>query len=80
MHEADGDDVQEVELLASAALGDDEARVLEHAEMLHHAEARHRRPPLELAERLPVALLELVEEAAARGIREGFEDVIHAGL
>ena len=41
--------------------------------MLHHAEAGHLEPALQLAERLAVALEELVEEMAAGRVGQGPE-------
>src|SRR4051794_17693999 len=75
--EADRDRVQEVELLATAPLRRHEARVLEHAQMLHHAEARHRQPALEAAQRLPVVAKELVQQTSPRGISQRPEHLIH---
>src|SRR5215813_8907832 len=40
--EPDGNDVQEVQLLAAALLGRDETGLFEHLQVLHDAEARHR--------------------------------------
>src|SRR5512140_3802997 len=42
----DGNGVEEVELGAARTSGADEVRPLEHLEVLHHAEARHRREPV----------------------------------
>ena len=67
-----------MELFAPTPLGLDEARLLELPQMLHHSEARHREVPLERAERLPVLLEELVEQAAAGGVGEGSEHLVHA--
>ena len=57
-----------------------EARLLEHPQVLHDAEARHRQPPLERAQRLPVLLEQLVEQAPARRVGEGLEHRVHAGI
>ena len=72
---ADGDGVEEVLLLASHLAGGDEVGVFEHAEVLHHAEARHRKLLLERGEALPVLLEQLVEQGPAGGIRDGLENV-----
>jgi len=76
----DRDRVQVVVLLAAGAARRHEARRLEDAQVLHHAEAghpRHRRH--QLPERAAVALEEEVEEVPAGGIRQGAEDrVVHA--
>jgi hypothetical protein len=76
--ELDRDRVQEVELLAAAAPGRDQVRVLEHLEVFHHAEAGHRQPCLELGQRLPVVGEELVEELPPRRVGERLEHRIHA--
>jgi hypothetical protein len=76
--EPDRNRVEEVVLLAAAPARDHEAGLLEHLEVLHHAEARHRQPLLERAERLPVLLEQLVEQAAARRVGEGLEHGVHA--
>jgi hypothetical protein len=76
--EPDRDRVQEVELLAPTPLRGHETRFLEHPEVLHDAEARHRQPLLERAECLPVLLEQLVEQAAARRVGEGLEHCVHA--
>jgi hypothetical protein len=69
--------IEEVELLAAAAFGDDQAGLLEHAQVLHDAKTSHRQPALERAQRLPVALEQLVEQAAAGGVANRPEDVVH---
>ena len=56
--------------------GDDEARLLEDAQVLHDAEARHLELGLELRERAAVALEEPVEEMPARRIGERPEDPV----
>jgi len=43
------------------------------AKVLHHAEARHRQAALELAERLPIVLKKLVQQAPSSRIRERLE-------
>jgi hypothetical protein len=73
----DRDGVQEVELLAPAALADHESRLLEYPQVLGDPEARHLEALDERAERLPVALEEGVEQRAPGGIGEGLEDVVH---
>src|SRR3712207_7592438 len=45
---------QEVQLLAAAPPARHEVRLLEHAQVLHDAEASHRQPGLERGQRLPV--------------------------
>ena len=66
-----------MELLATAPARGHEARLLEHPQVLHHAEARHRQPLLQRAEALPVLPEQLVEQAAARGVGEGPEHIVH---
>src|SRR5207247_7690007 len=75
--EPDRDGVQEVQLLAPALLRDPEAGLLEHPQVLHHAEARHRQSPLERAERLPVFLEQRVEQPPARRGGKGPEHCLH---
>ena len=76
--EPDRDGVQEVQLLAPAPLGHDEAGLLEHSQVLHHAEARHRQAPLERAQCLAFLFEQLVEQPAACRVGEGPEHIIHA--
>ena len=57
--------------------GHDEPGLLEHPQVLHHAEARHRHALLERAQRLPVLALERVEQAAPRRVGERLEHVVH---
>ena len=79
MDEPDRDGVQEMQLLAPAPPGHDQTRLFEQLQVLHHAEARHRQPLFERAQRLPVLLEQLVEQAAPRRVGEGFEHVVHGG-
>ena len=55
----------------------DRPRLLEHAQVLHHAEARHRKPLLERRERLAVLGEQLVEQAPARRVGESLEPRVH---
>jgi hypothetical protein len=75
--EPDRDGVEEVELLPASPLGGDETGLLEHAQVLHHAEARHRQPLLQRAQRLPVFVEEGVKQLSARGVGEGLENCVH---
>ena len=77
VHQPDGDGVEEVQLVPAAPLGHDQAGVLEHPEVLHDADAGHRQPSLELAERLPVLAEQLVEQAPSGGVGESGEYRIH---
>jgi hypothetical protein len=73
--------VQEVQLLPARTARRHEPRVLQHAQVLHHAEAGHRELRLELGQRAPVAHEEPVEEVPPGGIGERPEHavvVVHA--
>ena len=74
--EPDRHRVQEVQLLPALPAGDDEPGVLEHAEVLHDAEAGHLELGLELRERAAVALEEPVEEMAPGRVGERLEDLV----
>src|SRR5688500_13188031 len=76
VNEPDGHGVEEVELHAPPPARDHEARFFEHLEMLHHAEARHLELPLELAQRLPVPLVQQIEQEASRRIAQRLEHQI----
>src|SRR5439155_25115355 len=65
--ELNGDRVQEMQLLPTASPGRHQASLFEHAQVLHHTEARHGETPLERCERLPILLEELIEETATSG-------------
>ena len=75
--EPDRDRVEEVELLPTLSLRDDEPGFLELLEVLHHAEARHREAFGERVQRLAVLPEELVEEAPPGGVGERSEHVVH---
>ena len=77
MDEPNRDRVQEVELLATLAPRRDEIRLLEHPQVLHHAEAGHRQALLERRQCLPVLGEELVEELAPRRIGKRPEHRVH---
>ena len=64
--------------LAPAPPRDDEMSFLEDAQVLGDAEAAHGKPLLERGERLPVAAVQLVKQAAPGGVRECPEDLVHA--
>ena len=63
-------------LAAPGPPGGDESRLLEHAQVLHHAEAGHLQLALELGERAAVTLEEPVEEVPPRRVGEGLEDTV----
>ena len=67
-----------MQLLAAALSRGDEARLFQHAQVLHHAEPRHRDALAQLAQRLPVALEESIEQLAAARIGERFEHLVHS--
>src|SRR4051794_26994223 len=75
--EPDRDGVEEVQLLAAAPASDYEVRLLEHLQVLHHAEARHRQPALERGERLAVLLEQEVEQRPPRRVRQRLEHLVH---
>jgi hypothetical protein len=72
----DGHCVQEVQLLPPRPARDHEPRVLQHAQVLHDAEARHRQLRLELGEGAPVAHEQPVEQEAPGGIGERLEHAV----
>jgi hypothetical protein len=74
--EPDRHRVQEVQLLPPRPARDHEARVLQHAQVLHDAEARHRQLRLQLGQRAPVARVEPVEQEPPGGIRERLEHAV----
>jgi hypothetical protein len=76
--EADGDGVEEVELLPAPAPGDDQTGVLQLLQVLHHAEAGHLEPLLEGVQRLPVLAEQLVEQGPPGGIGQRSKDLVHA--
>jgi hypothetical protein len=68
--------VQEVPLFPALPARDDEPRVLEQAQMLHDAEARHLQLGLELGERAAVTHEEPVEQEATRRVCERLEHAV----
>jgi len=69
----DRDRVEEVQFLPPGAAGDDEVRLLQQAQMLHHADARHVHLSLELAEGPALALEEKVEKETTGGVGKRLE-------
>ena len=51
-----------MQLFAAVTPGDDQPRFFQLLQMLHHAEARHLKTPLESAQRLPVLAEKLIEQ------------------
>ena len=73
--------VEEVQLLPAGAAGDDQPRVLQHPQVLHHAEPGHLDVRLELGERAAVPLEQPVQQAPPGRVRERLEHavVVHSG-
>ena len=76
--EADGDRVQEVELLAAAPPGDHQAGLLELLQVLHHPEARHGKRSSSALRVWPSSPEELVEQAPPGRIGQRLEHLVHA--
>ena len=66
-------------LLPAPAAGDDEPGVLEHAQVLHHAEPRHLQLGLELGQRAAVTLTKPVEQMPSRRVGEHLEHEVVVG-
>lgn len=75
----DGDGVEVVDLLAAPPERDDEIGVFEDAEVFGGSLAGHVEVGGEAAEGLAVIGVEPVEERAAGGVGEGFEDGVRVG-
>lgn len=75
----DGDGVEVVELFATVPDGGDEVGVLEEIEVLGHGLAAHIEMLAERGERLAVVLVQQVEQLAAAGIGQSFENIVHDG-
>src|SRR5262249_5378871 len=73
----DRNGVQVMELLPSAFLRNDELRVLENREGLHHRLARHVAASAELAQCAAVPRMQPVEELTPDGIGKRAEDGVH---
>jgi hypothetical protein len=80
MNAADGNRVEEVELLPALLLRDDQSGILQYAEVLHDAEAGHVEASSEGGEGLSVLAEERIEEAATGGVGEGLEDGVHGSI
>jgi len=75
---SDGDGVEVVELLSADLLGRDEVRRFEHAEVLHHTEARQvGQARAQLAQALAVALEQRVEQRPPAAVGHRSKDEIH---
>src|SRR6266498_5885616 len=71
--------IEIMQLLAPAPDDDDKVCRLQQEEMLRHRLPRHVEVFTQLAERLPVALVQLVEQLSAAFVRQGLEHGIHLG-
>jgi hypothetical protein len=78
-------DVEVVELVSALAPAAHEARRLEHLQVLRHRLPRqaelvlHREPRADLEQRLPVSIVQLVEDRSPRGRCQRVEDIVNAG-
>jgi hypothetical protein len=72
-----GDGIEVVELFAAVPDGGDEVGVLEEVEVLGHGLAGHVEVLAEGGEGLTVVFVQQVEQLAAAGIGQGFENVVH---
>ena len=75
----DGDGVEVVELFAAVPDGGDEVGVLEEIEVLGHGLPGHVEVLAEGGEGLAVVLVQQIEQLAAAGIGQSFENVVHDG-
>jgi len=75
--QSDRHSIQEVPFLPACFSCDHEARVFEHAQVLHDAEAGHFHLGLKLGERAAVTLEKPVEQESPRRVRESLE---HEGI
>ena len=66
--------IQRVQLPASMPLGNDEVGRLEDIEVLRDCLPRHVEVDAQLRQRLPVALMQPIEQRPAAGIGEGSEN------
>ena len=73
----DGDGVEVVKLFPAVPDGGDEVGVLEEVEVLRHGLAGHVEVLAESGEGLAVVLMQQVEQLAAAGIGQGFENGVH---
>lgn len=73
----DGDGVEVVELFAAVPDGGDEVGVLEEVQVLGHGLTGHVEVLAEGGEGLAVVLMQQVEQLAAAGIGQGFENGVH---
>ena len=69
--------IEEMQLLASAPDDDDQVRPLKDDQVLRHRLTRHLQVTAEFAERLAIALVQLIQQLSAALIGQRFEDCIH---
>jgi hypothetical protein len=72
-----GNGVEIVKLFPAAPNVDDKVRLVQQPEMLGHGLPRHIKMLAEIAQGLPVVLVEFIEQSAPAGISERLEDFIH---
>jgi hypothetical protein len=75
--QANGDRIQEMELLAPGAARGHQVRALEHAQVLHGPEAAHAAVTAQLGEGLSVAREQPVEQAPSGAVGQRLEDLVH---
>jgi len=76
----DRDGVEEVQLLPPRPSGDDEARLLQHRQVLHNPEPGHVEALQQLRQRAAVTREELVQEVPAGGVGQCLEHLVVAVL
>src|ERR1035438_6001653 len=69
--------IEVMQLLSPAPDDGDQIRRLQQQEMLRDRLPRHVEVRAQFAERLPVALVQLIEQLTAALVRQGFEHCIH---
>ena len=72
--------IEVVQLLPAATERDHQRRLLQKHEMLGHGLATHVEMLAELAERLPVVRVQLVEQEPSAGVGESLEHLVHVGV
>jgi hypothetical protein len=66
-----------VQFFAATPEMHNQIRAVEELKMFGHPLAGHLQVPAKLTQRLPIVLMQLVEQSPARGIGQGFEDKVH---
>src|SRR6187200_1231643 len=67
-----------MKFLTALSPSDHESRLFQHLQVLHDPKAGHLEFPLELAQRLAIALMQQIEQESARCIRQSLEHEIVA--